>query len=103
MNFYREEVDELQRKVAKMKDAYRTLSQQPEKTISAVPTLSVSESFVLNHVDASYLLSVEMQMPIEFILIQCDAPMDVLDSDKNTSVVSFSPCAPEVTNLAASE
>ncbi|XP_028967281.1 Bardet-Biedl syndrome 7 protein [Galendromus occidentalis] len=95
----REEVDELNRKVARMKDAYRSLSLQPEKTVSAVPTLSVSESFVLNHVDASYLLSVEMQMPIEFILIQCDAPMDVLDSDKNTSVVSFSPCTPESGNF----
>lgn len=95
---YREEVEELQRKVSRAKDAYRSLGQtpQPERTVSAVPALSVNESFVLSHADASYVLSVELQVPLEFLLLQCDAPMDMLDSDKNTSVVSFSPCTPAV-------
>ncbi|OQR68893.1 Bardet-Biedl syndrome 7 protein-like [Tropilaelaps mercedesae] len=92
----REEVEELQRKVTRAKEAYRALGQQPqpERSVSAVPALSVNDSFVLSHADASYILSIELQVPLEFLLLQCDAPMDVLDSDKNTSVVSFSPCTP---------
>ncbi|XP_022700075.1 Bardet-Biedl syndrome 7 protein homolog isoform X2 [Varroa jacobsoni] len=92
----REEVEDLQRKVVRAKESYRALGQQPqpERSVSAVPALSVNDSFVLNHADASYILSIELQVPLEFLLLQCDAPMDILDSDKNTSVVSFSPCTP---------
>lgn len=88
----------MQRKVVRAKESYRALGQQPqpERSVSAVPALSVNDSFVLNHADASYILSIELQVPLEFLLLQCDAPMDILDSDKNTSVVSFSPCTPAV-------
>lgn len=50
----------------------------------------------LSKEDASYLLSVEIPAPIEFVLLQCDVPIELLDVEKNTAVVSYSKCEPMV-------
>lgn len=51
---------------------------------------------VLCKEDASYNLTIEIPSPIEFVLLQSDVPIKLLDVDKNTAVVSFSPCEPMV-------
>lgn len=51
---------------------------------------------VMNKEDASYLLTLEVESPIDTILIQSDVPVDLLDVEKNSAVVSFSHCEPEV-------
>ena len=43
---------------------------QSNSAISAVPSFSVKDKFVLNREDASYTLSVELQMPIDNVLLQ---------------------------------
>lgn len=42
--------------------------------------------------DASYNLSIEIPAPIEFVVLQSDVPIKLLDVDKNTAVISFSQC-----------
>lgn len=51
---------------------------------------------VLSKDDASYHLTIEIPSPIEFVLLQSDVPIKLLDVDKNTAVVSFSTCEPMV-------
>ena len=51
---------------------------------------------VMNKEDASYLLTLEVESPIDTILIQSDVPVDLLDVEKNSAEVSFSHCEPEV-------
>lgn len=46
----------------------------------------------LSQDDASYSLSIEIPAPIEFVLLQCNAPIKLLDVEKSTAVVSFSKC-----------
>lgn len=53
----------------------------------------------LNREDASYVVTIEVESPIDTILVQSDVPVDLLDVEKNSAVVSFSECDPEVTNL----
>lgn len=47
---------------------------------------------ILSKDDASYNLSIEIPAPIEFVLLQSDVPVKLLDIDKNTAVISFSKC-----------
>lgn len=47
---------------------------------------------ILSKDDASYNLSIEIPAPIEFVLLQSDVPIKLLDVDKNTAVISFSKC-----------
>lgn len=44
----------------------------------------------LSQEDASYTLSIEIAAPIEFVLVQCDVPIELMDIEKNTAVVSLS-------------
>lgn len=47
---------------------------------------------VLHKEDASYSLSVELDASIDNILIQSDTPIDLLDTENNSAVVSLSAC-----------
>lgn len=53
---------------------------------------------ILSNVDSSYTLSIELPAPIEFVLLQSNVPIELLDVEKNTAVVSFSKCDPREGN-----
>ena len=55
--------------------------------------------FTLSQSDASYLLSLELETPIDNVLLQSDCPVDLLDVEKNSAVVSYSSCDPESGNI----
>ncbi|CAL7942126.1 unnamed protein product [Xylocopa violacea] len=61
--------------------------------------LSVNHRMVLNREDASYSLSIELDTPIDNILIQSDTPIQLLDVESNTAVVSLSTCNPREGNF----
>ena len=44
-------------------------------------------------------LSLECQAPIDNVLLTSDVPIDLLDVEKNSAVVSYSTCDPEVRYL----
>ncbi|XP_076757547.1 BBSome complex member BBS7 [Xylocopa sonorina] len=61
--------------------------------------LSVNHRMILNREDASYSLSIELDTPIDNILIQSDTPIQLLDVESNTAVVSLSICNPREGNF----
>lgn len=61
-----------------------------DKAISAVPHFDVNDKFTLNRDDASYTLSIEVKAAIDNVLLQSDVPIDLLDTEKNSAVVSYS-------------
>ncbi|KAM5194420.1 BBSome complex member BBS7 [Mantella aurantiaca] len=90
----RSELEQLQFKVVQEREKYQH-SSQSTTAISAVPVFSINDKFTLNKDDASYSLILEVQMAIDNVLIQSDVPVDLLDVDKNSAVVSFSGCESE--------
>lgn len=60
-----------------------------EAGVSALPTFAIKDSLILQD-DASYTLSIEVAVPIDVVILQSDVPIDVIDSEKNSAVVSFS-------------
>ena len=68
-------------------------------TISAIPKLNINDRFTLSQTDASYLLSLELETAIDNVLLQSDVPIDLLDVEKNSAVVSYSACDPEVSTV----
>lgn len=91
------EIEELKKQVMTEREKYQK-SAGSDSAISAVVKFHVNDKFVLNPIDANYLLSIEIQMPIENVLLQCDVPIDLLDVEKNSAVVSHSACDPEDKN-----
>ena len=74
-----------------MRETYQaTLSNND--TLSQLKSFQINEKFELNRDDASYMLTIEADVPIDNVLLQCDVPIDLLDSEKNTCVLSHSDC-----------
>ncbi|XP_052795027.1 Bardet-Biedl syndrome 7 protein homolog isoform X2 [Mya arenaria] len=94
----RTDLEQLQNKVMEEREKYQHTAQS-NTAISAVPTFNINDKFVLNREDASYTLSLELQMPIDNVLLQSDVPIDLLDVEKNSAVVSYSACSPEEGNF----
>jgi Bardet-Biedl syndrome 7 protein len=91
LNKLKEEMDRLQNNVLKMRETYQqTLNNS--KTLSQLKMFQINEKFELNRDDASYTLSIEAEVPIDNVLLQCDVPIDLLDSEKNSCVLSYSDC-----------
>ena len=60
--------------------------------MSAIPKISIKDKMILNQTDASYILSLECQTAIDNILLHSDVPVDLLDIEKNSAVVSYRYC-----------
>ncbi|XP_076069179.1 BBSome complex member BBS7-like isoform X2 [Oratosquilla oratoria] len=95
----RAEMEELQQRVLREREQYQAATQSAYPGISAVPFFSVKDKMSLNRSDASYLLSLEVQTAIDNVLLQSDVPIDLLDVEKNSAVVSYSTCDPESGNF----
>lgn len=54
---------------------------------------------ILNKEEASYSLSIELDTPIDNILVQSDTPIELLDVESNSAVVSLSTCNPREGNF----
>ncbi|XP_046876152.1 Bardet-Biedl syndrome 7 protein [Hypomesus transpacificus] len=93
----RAELEQLQVQVLQGREQYQQTSQS-STAVSAVPVFSVNDKFALCQDDASYSLTLEMQTAIDNLLLQSDVPIDLLDVDKNSAVVSFSECDSEQPN-----
>ncbi|XP_034454534.1 Bardet-Biedl syndrome 7 protein [Hippoglossus hippoglossus] len=93
----RAELDQLQVKVLQGREQYQQTSQS-STAVSAVPVFSINDKFTLCQDDASYSLTLEVQTAIDNLLLQSDVPIDLLDVDKNSAVVSFSECDSEQPN-----
>ncbi|XP_020292035.1 Bardet-Biedl syndrome 7 protein homolog isoform X3 [Pseudomyrmex gracilis] len=61
--------------------------------------LAVNYKMMLNKEDASYSLYVELDASIDNVLIQSDTPVDLLETENNSAVVSLSACDPREGNF----
>ncbi|XP_061189104.1 Bardet-Biedl syndrome 7 protein homolog isoform X3 [Saccostrea echinata] len=98
INTLKGELEELTQKVISEREKYQQTATS-KTAISAVPQFDINDKFVLNREDASYTLSLELQLPIDNVLLQSDVPIDLLDVEKNSAVVSYSACNPEEGNF----
>jgi len=98
INTLKTELEGLQQKVTDEREKYQQTAYS-KTAVSAVPLFPINDKFVLNKEDASYTLSLELQTPIDNVLLQSDVPVDLLDVEKNSAVVSYSACNPEDGNF----
>ena len=61
--------------------------------------MHINDRLILSQPDASYILSLEVQTSIDNVLLQSDVPIDLLDVEKNSAVVSYSACDPDSGNV----
>ncbi|XP_049268144.1 Bardet-Biedl syndrome 7 protein homolog [Rhipicephalus sanguineus] len=89
------EVEQLEQKVARERETYQLRTYSDKGSVSAVPFFALDDSFVLHHQDASYVLAIQLQTAIDTVVLQSNVPVDILDSSKNSAVVSYTTCDPQ--------
>ncbi|PSN57277.1 hypothetical protein C0J52_02560 [Blattella germanica] len=88
------EIEEIEQRVSREREKYQAATQDKSDGLSAIPFISVNDKLSLCGEDASYSLTIEVQTAIDNVLIQSDVPVDLLDVDRNSAVVSYSACEP---------
>ncbi|CAL1685480.1 unnamed protein product [Lasius platythorax] len=83
------EIQQLQEKLNEEKESSNFM---PDPLAPLI--LALNYKMVLHKEDASYSLSVELDASIDNILIQSDTPIDLLETENNSAVVSLSACNP---------
>ena len=66
---FRLEIDTLQQKVLQEREKYQ-FTAHSTSALSAIPQFAINDKFALNRDDASYTLSIEVQIPIDNVLLQ---------------------------------
>lgn len=74
---FRLEIDTLQQKVLKEREKYQYTAHSTS-ALSAMPQFAINDKFALNRDDASYTLSIEVQMPIDNVLLQVSSSLSLL-------------------------
>ncbi len=68
-SYFSAEIEELQHRVLMEREKYQ-MSAASSAAVSAVPQFSMNDRFALSRDDASYTLSIEVQMAIDTVLLQ---------------------------------
>ncbi|CAJ0942700.1 unnamed protein product, partial [Mesorhabditis belari] len=82
------ELDELEAKVNEERNRYEELTRKGGKTSAFVPHFQVHDNFTFNSTHCCYILTLELVIPIDYIVIQSEVDMKLLEAEKNTAVIS---------------
>ena len=77
--YRRKEISSLESKISEAKERYQHTvfsAKDSSKTMSALPQFPINDKFVLNQDEAWYTLSVELQVPIDTIMLQVHVELD---------------------------
>jgi len=87
------ELEDLRKKLAKEKTKFQSGASggQPKELIATKNTLRLKQSFMLDAEDACYQLTVEIESPIDVVVLQSTAAVDLVDVDSNVAIVSKTP------------
>uniref|UniRef100_A0AC34GRH9 Uncharacterized protein n=1 Tax=Panagrolaimus sp. ES5 TaxID=591445 RepID=A0AC34GRH9_9BILA len=83
------ELEELELKVREERERYEETTNGNPESLTTVPPFSINDRFVLDKETSCYLLAIELVIPIEYIVLQCDADVELMDIARSTAVVSF--------------
>jgi Bardet-Biedl syndrome 7 protein len=84
----RDELDELRGRLEKEKEKYSKLS---ANLIAVEQQFKIKQSFKMLPDEACYLISVEIQIPLDVITLQSDVPVMLMDVTSNLAMVSKTP------------
>jgi hypothetical protein len=90
----RKELDEMRKRVEKEREKVKKISTMGHANtamMKPVQDFSVISSFKLDVDLAAYVLSIELQTPIDLVIIRSPVALDLVETDSGTSVLSVTP------------
>lgn len=93
----RGDLDKLHKDVNKKKEKYAKATNNQASTSQV--KFNVHEKFMLDDGDAMYNLSLEIRTPIDFVMLQSDIELEILEVETNTAIVNRCKPSPEEGNV----
>ena len=93
------EIKSMQSNLQREKEKFQQIANSKSGSYSAASAFSVNDKLVISREDASYVLALETQVSLDVILLQSDVPIDIIDSEKSSAVMSTSECDPTEGNF----
>lgn len=90
----RKEVDDIRKKVEKEREKLKKVTATNAASLNIIkppPEFPVNAKFELDSVLAAYVLSIEIQMSIDLIIIRSPVVLDLVETDTGSSVLSVTP------------
>lgn len=89
----KKEIEVLKTKVDKERSKLKLAQQKSAVDPSnCLPVdISINTKFALNVDEAAYALSIEIQVPIDLVILRSPVQLDLIDTDLGSSVVSVTP------------
>lgn len=94
IRFLKKEVDDLKKKVEKEKDKVKKMNipNNVGNTSKAIQEFAVNSKFDLDTSLAAYILQIELQSPIDLVILQCPVVLDLVDTEHTgNAVLSVTP------------
>lgn len=84
------EISQMESEVTHAHDQYYSMVKQGDDTkLSALPQFPINDQFSLNQDEAWYTLAIETQVPLDFVILQSNVPVDLQEVDKSSAVISY--------------
>ncbi|KAK6102273.1 hypothetical protein QQG55_7810 [Brugia pahangi] len=87
----RNEIENLQQKIDKEQQRYNEITVGKDAVSVVIPNFIIRDQFKLDKDTICYSLIIELTIPIDFVLLQSDITIELLDVEKNAAVVSITP------------
>ncbi|CAJ0608257.1 unnamed protein product [Cylicocyclus nassatus] len=83
----RSEIEELETKLNEERTRYGELTKKGGNQAAYIPTFQIHDSFEFSPQHNAYSLTIELVLPIDFIIVQSKMPAKLVEVERNASVV----------------
>ncbi|MCP9257568.1 Bardet-Biedl syndrome 7 protein [Dirofilaria immitis] len=87
----RNEIEKLEQKLGTERQRYDEMTMEESGLTISIPRFIIQDEFKLDKEAICYTLIIELIIPIDFILLQSDVTLELIDVEKNTAVISITP------------
>ncbi|CAG9536210.1 unnamed protein product [Cercopithifilaria johnstoni] len=87
----RNEIEKLQERIEKERQRYNKITMSKDSVPVSIPHFIINDQFKLDKKAICYSLIIELIIPIDFILLQSDVAMELLDVERNAAIISITP------------
>uniref|UniRef100_A0A0N5CEF1 Bardet-Biedl syndrome 7 protein homolog n=1 Tax=Strongyloides papillosus TaxID=174720 RepID=A0A0N5CEF1_STREA len=89
MEQLKKEISELETQLQEHRTKFQETVAKDDDEVIIAPEFVINDNFTLNKELACYTLTIELVLPIDFVILQSNVNVELMDVDKNLSVVSL--------------
>ncbi|OZC06562.1 hypothetical protein X798_06443, partial [Onchocerca flexuosa] len=83
------EIEKLEQRIVSERQRYSEILSQEDSGAVSIPHFKIQDEFKLDKEAMCYTLIIELMIPIDFVILQSDVVIELLDVEKNSAIISI--------------